>query len=166
MRADKRFIITLAVIGIWTVLTYFIIMTNQSSYQYGMSFIEKVESIEDAIEKETQQREQIILGYNSLVQILKKHSTTLGAVPDKIHDGILPQFEQFANSNQIQLNNKIDFNGKYINGDEDFPVIPVLVFACNRVSVSRSLDALIKYRGYRREQFPIIVSQVFNGKTH
>lgn len=38
------------------------------------------------------------------------------------------------------------------------PVIPVLVFACNRVSISKCLDNLIKYRP-NAEQFPIIVSQ-------
>ncbi|XP_075166951.1 alpha-1,3-mannosyl-glycoprotein 2-beta-N-acetylglucosaminyltransferase [Haematobia irritans] len=38
------------------------------------------------------------------------------------------------------------------------PVIPVLVFACNRVSISKCLDNLIKYRP-NTEQFPIIVSQ-------
>lgn len=38
-------------------------------------------------------------------------------------------------------------------------VIPVLVFACNRVSVSRCLDQLIQYRP-NPDQFPIIVSQV------
>lgn len=37
-------------------------------------------------------------------------------------------------------------------------VIPVLVFACNRVSVSRCLDQLIQYRP-DPDQFPIIVSQ-------
>lgn len=40
-------------------------------------------------------------------------------------------------------------------------VIPVLVFACNRVSVSRCLDQLIQYRP-NPDQFPIIVSQVSN----
>ena len=38
------------------------------------------------------------------------------------------------------------------------PIIPVLVFACNRVSISKCLDNLIKYRP-NSEQFPIIVSQ-------
>ncbi|XP_037818420.1 alpha-1,3-mannosyl-glycoprotein 2-beta-N-acetylglucosaminyltransferase [Lucilia sericata] len=38
------------------------------------------------------------------------------------------------------------------------PIIPVLVFACNRVSISKCLDNLIKYRP-SMEQFPIIVSQ-------
>lgn len=38
------------------------------------------------------------------------------------------------------------------------PIIPVLVFACNRVSITKCLDNLIKYRP-NAEQFPIIVSQ-------
>jgi hypothetical protein len=38
------------------------------------------------------------------------------------------------------------------------PVIAVLVFACNRVTVSKCIDQLLKYRP-SRERFPIIVSQ-------
>lgn len=40
----------------------------------------------------------------------------------------------------------------------DGPVIPVVVFACNRVSVKKCLDNLIEYRP-NADQFPIIVSQ-------
>lgn len=46
--------------------------------------------------------------------------------------------------------NIIDFKG---------PVIPILVFACNRISVRNCLENLIRYRPNAR-QFPIIVSQV------
>lgn len=38
------------------------------------------------------------------------------------------------------------------------PVIAVLVFSCNRVTVQRCLDALIKYRPSKL-QFPIVVTQ-------
>ena len=37
-------------------------------------------------------------------------------------------------------------------------VIPVLLFSCNRVTVSRALNLLINHRP-SKEQFPIIVSQ-------
>lgn len=37
--------------------------------------------------------------------------------------------------------------------------LPVLVFACNRVSVTRCLDRLLQYRP-DADKFPIIVSQV------
>ena len=42
-------------------------------------------------------------------------------------------------------------------------VIPILMFACNRVSVTKAIDPLLKYRGQdpeRKARFPIIVSQV------
>ncbi|XP_055310171.1 alpha-1,3-mannosyl-glycoprotein 2-beta-N-acetylglucosaminyltransferase [Sitodiplosis mosellana] len=41
------------------------------------------------------------------------------------------------------------------------PIIPVVVFACNRISVSNCLDDLVQYRT-SAEQFPIIVSQDCN----
>lgn len=37
-------------------------------------------------------------------------------------------------------------------------MIAVLVFACNRITVSKCIDQLLKYRP-SRERFPIIVSQ-------
>ena len=43
-------------------------------------------------------------------------------------------------------------------GSSSKPVIPVLLFSCNRVSVNRALDLLISYRP-SKEQFPIIVTQ-------
>lgn len=47
---------------------------------------------------------------------------------------------------------KSNFNG---------PTIPVLVLACNRITVSSCLDNLVRYRP-NSHQFPIIVSQVRN----
>ena len=38
------------------------------------------------------------------------------------------------------------------------PIIPVLLFSCNRVTVSKAPDLLITYRP-SKEQFPIVVSQ-------
>lgn len=40
----------------------------------------------------------------------------------------------------------------------DRPVIPILLFACNRVTVNKALDLLLAYRP-DKEQFPIIVTQ-------
>lgn len=156
MRANKRFIITLAIISIWTILTYFIIIRNQSDFHYGKTFRDKIANLEREMEKESQNREQIVIQYNNLIQIIKGKTTTSQAAP--VHEDNLAMEESASNDN-LKFNSKIDFNGKYLNDNVNFPVIPVIVFACNRVSVSRSLDALIKYRP-SREQFPIIVSQV------
>ena len=44
-------------------------------------------------------------------------------------------------------------------------VIPVLMFACNRVTVAKALDSLLSYRT-DPVKFPIIVSQVRILLTH
>lgn len=79
-------------------------------------------------------------------------------------------------SDQLRSNKELlqllhDFKSRYpSNSKEDgqnssFPssdlanvVIGVLVFACNRITVKRNLDQLLKYRP-SAHQFPIIVSQ-------
>lgn len=38
-------------------------------------------------------------------------------------------------------------------------VIPIVVTACNRPSVSRCLDRIFEIRGRKKTQFPVIVSQ-------
>ena len=43
---------------------------------------------------------------------------------------------------------------------QDDVVMPVLMFACNRVTVSKAVDLILKYRGGNRKKFPLIVSQV------
>ena len=52
----------------------------------------------------------------------------------------------------------IDVDAKDIPKLPQNSVIPVLLFSCNRVTVSRALDLLITHRP-SKEQFPIIVSQ-------
>lgn len=160
MRANKRFLFTVGIVGFWTILTYFIVIKNHSDFQNGKSkFRDKLANLEKEIELESKNRDQIIQQYNSLIQVIKSKTTSPpSAAP--LENNLAPLEEDGTNNNnQIQLNNKIDFNGKYVNDDVNSPVIPVIVFACNRVSVSRNLDALIKYRP-SREQFPIVVSQV------
>lgn len=161
MRANKRFIFTLGTIGIWTFLTYFIVIRIHSDHQDGKSkFHEKIENLEEEMKETAEGRKQIIRQFNNIIQVVNSKVEPLTSGP-VIQETNLAQEDEKA---EFQLNNKIDFNGKYISDDVNFPVIPVIVFACNRVSISRNLDALIKYRP-SREQFPIIVSQVIISLT-
>lgn len=159
MRTNKRFLFTLAIIGCWTLLTYVIVIRNHSDYQNGKSkFREKIVNLEKEIDVESHNRESIIRQYKNLVNIVRSKEATPSAAPQGPDSNLAPLEDENVN-NPVQLNNKIDFNGKYVEDDVNRPVIPVLVFSCNRVSVSRNLDLLIKYRP-SRQQFPIIVSQV------
>lgn len=72
---------------------------------------------------------------------------------------------EFLSSTEIALN---DIDAPIINKLKELknrkhdikgPIIPVLVFACNRISVRNCLDDLVRYRP-NSYQFPIIVSQV------
>lgn len=75
-------------------------------------------------------------------------------------------------SNQFELNRKLISNAQTIleikkNGSTNKSFlkelqenkIPVLVFACNRITVTKCLDSLLQYRP-DPDHFPIIVSQV------
>lgn len=79
--------------------------------------------------------------------------------------------KQFALNSQV-ISNAHKYLDKQKASNNDVPgiitessptfegaVIPILVFACNRISISRCLDQLIKYRP-NVNQFPIIISQV------
>lgn len=161
MRANKRFLFTLCIVGFWTILTYIIVIKNHSDLQNGKSkFRDKIENLEKNLDEQAKNRHQIVEQFKSLLEVIGRKPTAPPTAPSIDSNGA-PLEDYGTNNNNIplQLNNKIDFNGKYINDDVNSPVIPVIVFACNRVSVSRNLDALIKYRP-SREQFPIIVSQV------
>lgn len=155
MRANKRLLFALGIVGFWTLLTYFIVIKNYDYNQADKSkFHEKVVFLENEIKKETENRKEIISRYQNLIRILSSKSIT---TTSENSENALLELE----SNQNKPNSKIVFNGLYLDNDLYKPVIPVVVIACNRVSISRSLDLLIKYRP-NREQFPIVVSQVQN----
>ncbi|XP_044264077.1 alpha-1,3-mannosyl-glycoprotein 2-beta-N-acetylglucosaminyltransferase [Tribolium madens] len=60
----------------------------------------------------------------------------------------------------LQIKSQGDVSKSSIKDFQDFK-LPVLVFACNRVGVSRCLDRLLQYRP-DPDKFPIIVSQDCN----
>lgn len=79
--------------------------------------------------------------------------------------------EEYSDLSVDSINHEEDKNGGEDKDDDDIDVevkdipklppgsvIPVLLFSCNRVTVSRALDLLITHRP-SKEQFPIIVSQ-------
>lgn len=75
----------------------------------------------------------------------------------KANNGIISEAHRYLEIKK-KTNDKNDKNKAPIKLVQDVK-IPVLVFACNRISISRCLDKLILYRP-DPDQFPIIVSQV------
>lgn len=76
----------------------------------------------------------------------------------KINNVIISEAHKFLEDKQKQFKLSKAHHG---NEQNTIPKIPVLVFACNRVSVSKCLDRLIETRP-DPDRFPIIVSQDCN----
>ncbi|CAO1326700.1 unnamed protein product [Diamesa tonsa] len=157
MRTNKKLVITIFIIGFWTFLTYFILIRNTESKLVKKSELAKsVQLLEHEIKEENIVRHDLGIKFRNLIDVLQAKqilsSSALSIITNENSNSLT---EDDVDNN---LYNKIDFVEKYVDGDINRPVIPVLVFACNRVSVAKSLETLISFRP-SREQFPIIVSQ-------
>ena len=119
------------------------------------NLLTKLIYIEDNIKYEVDVRDHLV---QEVIKIVKKkeqiptstfyESIPIGVPPDKPVAAIpKPVLEEDPLSK---------FKNANIRGE---PIIPVVVFACNRVSVRDCLDNLLKYRP-NVDRFPIIVSQV------
>lgn len=82
---------------------------------------------------------------------------------ERLERGISSQFERNKKlisdvQRILEIKKNASANKSFLK-DLQESKIPVLVFACNRVTVSRCLDSLLQYRP-DPDLFPIIVSQV------
>lgn len=84
---------------------------------------------------------------------------------ERLERGISSQFELnrklISNAQKILEFKKHGSTNKSFLKDLQKNKIPVLVFACNRITVTKCLDSLLQYRP-DPDNFPIIVSQVRN----
>lgn len=161
MRPRKTFLIAAVLVG-WIFTTYLIFLKNfkDPSHRKNAEMLEKARYLEQHIQLAETKRDKL---YREIINIIQKEEKTtstetqpviannadMGDIPAQIVE-TLPRAEA-----DLALSK---FQQKFINDDTNSPVIPVLVFACNRLSVNRCLDDLLKYRP-RADQFPIIVSQ-------
>lgn len=90
-----------------------------------------------------------------------KLQSQLEQLEQKLQEQVRANAELLGNLRDLkkQLSQPSNDTGGRQTGDK--PVIAVLLFACNRVTVKRPIDQLIQYRP-SKEQFPIIVSQDCN----
>lgn len=172
MMRSKKPIFIASFLCVWTLITYIFFM-RQSFEVDGKhkQMLKKLTYLETSIQEESELHDELM---HQLVNVIRSRedfqltsSTTSTQISEKIvsSDGnrirqngvkeipLLDNSVQSSNSQNLSLIRKTG------NGEFKGPVIPVLVFACNRVSVRNCLDNLVEYRP-NAEQFPIIVSQV------
>lgn len=149
MRFNKRFAFSIAIIGFWLFLTCIIVVnlraTNQQENVKNHKIKDLLSELDTQIHRKIQIRNEIVQNYREYFSKFQ--------LPTENDATTVEESENHVNNVQI------DFKGKYVDDDYNKPVIPIIVLACNRISVNRSLKLLVKYRP-SKEQFPIIVSQV------
>lgn len=180
MRSKKPFLI-ITFLSAWIVITYLLWMRQGSIETDGhyKDMLEKLQQLEDDIREESHLHDNLV--HQLLVAIKSKEALRLShanasissstvavhqnadvGAPPSIIDNSIKEI-QLGYSSPISLINRSNLSALRPDAkrDENFkgPIIPVLVFACNRVSVRKCLDNLIEYRP-NIHQFPIIVSQV------
>lgn len=179
MVRSYKFLFVPAFIIVWVIATYFILRQSMESdkevlgtLMKRLQYLEQT-SMDDATKyKRTMEKLEIVMKRSELLlQQLKAEATRESLLEKASKDGVV----------EIELNN--DIQQPHLRGPGDYPdrvieekqydklpdiphktdfngpVMPILVFACNRVSVTKCLDNLIEFRP-NAEQFPIIVSQV------
>lgn len=167
MRSRKVQVMVISFLIMWTFITYYVLLRSGSS-QLSAKQLQQLRRLVPEANKE--QQKSFLLTRN-LIEFLKlkygsdSPTTTtpkISIIAAEISNEV-QQVEAVAKATPDTLAKstpaQIPTQTHLANGE---PVIPILVFACNRLSVVRCLENLVQYRP-NAEQFPIIVSQVSPG---
>lgn len=167
MRSRKVQVMVISFLIMWTFITYYVLLRSGSS-QLSAKQLQQLRRLVPEANKE--QQKSFLLTRN-LIEFLKlkygsdSPTTTtpkISIIAAEISNEV-QQVEAVAKATPDSLAKstpaQIPTQTHLSNGE---PVIPILVFACNRLSVVRCLENLVQYRP-NAEQFPIIVSQVSPG---
>lgn len=145
---------------LWALVTYYLFLDrplNHKSDQKQIQVEEHLSLLESKLKEQFLDSEQLLQQLRSIIneqQLSVKVSEDRGEERGVIEEELPGR--QRNNEEDEQVNRMRLFAEKIL--PDGGPVIAVLVFACNRVTVSKCIDQLLKYRP-SREQFPIIVSQ-------
>lgn len=155
MRKDKLYAIGSLALFVWISMTYFLFvhrpngeavrrrlvgLTDKETVQNSLnSFRIKIEDFEQRLKRNSDENNQLL-------------QTLLEAVKESRRQND----EENSARKRIQENSGNESDQKVAH--QSSLVIAVLMFACNRVTVSKALDSLLEYRK-DKNKFPIIVSQ-------
>ncbi|XP_012257569.2 alpha-1,3-mannosyl-glycoprotein 2-beta-N-acetylglucosaminyltransferase isoform X2 [Athalia rosae] len=154
---------------LWGVITYFLFLDRPIGREYNKDNIEgQIDDIEKKVKQQFAENKKFIQALKHNLKDQKKSKDAISAILVQNLDNNEPAKELVDKMDRQprpipdqEKNRKVDeikhtVSDKFLpNGN---PVIAVLVFSCNRITVQRCLDQLISLRP-SAEQFPIIVSQ-------
>jgi len=163
MRRDKIFLFGLALLSLWTVVTYVLFTLRprqdpasaEESLRRQLSFKREVDGFGKRLRAQLDENSLLLKQVRELrnAQIVGKSSEN----DDVDAKDIVKKRKVFVDAaNEYEDTGKADEDDEVV--EKDGVVIPVLMFACNRVTVAKALDSLLSYRT-DPAKFPIIVSQ-------
>lgn len=159
MRSRKAFLIILFLSILIFVTYYFVLNETASKDLQRIDILKQLDTLEVNIKEESQLNDVIL---RNLLDVLRAKNSIV-SIPSNLNE--IQNFDSVIKEITLEPTKIVDKLNKLNSLEEkDYhsfngPIIPVLVFACNRVSISNCLDNLIQYRP-NSHQFPIIVSQV------
>lgn len=170
-RTRQRFLWLLGIAVVWFVGVYLVYQkATASSLMATWPMARGSAAAGVAVVSGEQRRsEQLLNGLDKLEETMTKNVATYEALHKKFLYYIRKKFKTKAKEEgeEVAESEVNEGRGNVLPSPDDNGAgggirIPVIVFACNRVSVSNCLDNLLKYRP-SAHQFPIIVSQVSGG---
>ncbi|XP_030375405.1 alpha-1,3-mannosyl-glycoprotein 2-beta-N-acetylglucosaminyltransferase [Scaptodrosophila lebanonensis] len=153
---SRKVLLVIAFLITWTYITYYILLRS-SNPELSKSQFKSLARFLPHAQNENIKSEKLA---RNLIEFLKvryledQDVPTTGTTP-KISIIAAEISDEVADVAEKVTPARIPTQTHLANGE---PVIPILVFACNRVSVKDCLENLVRYRPSLK-QFPIIVSQ-------
>ncbi|XP_059612919.1 alpha-1,3-mannosyl-glycoprotein 2-beta-N-acetylglucosaminyltransferase [Phlebotomus argentipes] len=148
MRLIQQFLIV-TFVSVWLIVTYIVFWRpDTSGRQHGAEdplyadFLEKLNLLEKSVDRQSDAYQRLVAKLLVLLESRVDHG----------------QSQPPATAGATEAVREIPLEAPDDSPPFSGPTIPVIVFACNRVSISNCLDNLIQYRP-NKKQFPIIVSQ-------
>lgn len=176
MRPRKLFYVVVA-IAFWMLLTYIIVTKQTGQNEVGRKdLLKQVEIIEMEAHDKMEERKYLLDQIEKILRMkdfveFERTSTTIESkvdqkiaeeepvnIPINIQENVIQENAILMETSTTAPNPLSQYTDIFLENDKNRPVIPVLVFACNRPSIAKCLDNLLQYRP-SKEQFPIIVSQ-------
>ncbi|KAF4517851.1 hypothetical protein B566_EDAN011776 [Ephemera danica] len=159
MRKNRFFFFIFGSLCSWAVVTYFLFLhrpqgsrTDDTKASTGEEQIAKLES---ELRQQFEANEEFLSRLRQIVQmqqaVSEQRAEQGGAEEQR-------QQEEEVEQNLADADQRIQDLESQGAPQNTEPVIAVLVFSCNRVTVTRCLDQLIKFRP-SKQQFPIVVTQ-------
>ncbi|CAH1789143.1 unnamed protein product [Owenia fusiformis] len=153
MKRRTVIIVVVATFLMWNCVTYYFLVNKpqgRSAVGAGSQLESRLQDLQNEIQLELSQNSELLRRLHQYKRKIVSHQIDGG------EKNIAPGEGNIGNGPDSPVVLPVDFEA---SKDSLFNVpIPVLVFACNRITVNRNLDQLIKYRP-SAQRFPIIVTQ-------